>query len=107
MGPKFVVIKKGEHGAMFFSQHETYVLPAYPTPDGGRSHRGRRQFCRRHDGLPGRARRLRPQDPQKALAYGTWWPAFTVEDFSLDRLRNIRETTSTGEWKSIGRMLSF
>ena len=31
LGPKFVVIKKGEHGAMFFSQHETYVLPAYPT----------------------------------------------------------------------------
>ena len=33
MGPRFVVIKKGEHGAMFFSKHETYVLPAYPTPD--------------------------------------------------------------------------
>ena len=32
MGPKFVVIKKGEHGAMFFSEHERYVLPAYPTP---------------------------------------------------------------------------
>ena len=32
MGPSFVVIKKGEHGAMFFSKHETYVLPAYPTP---------------------------------------------------------------------------
>ena len=31
MGPKFVVIKKGEHGAMFFSEHETYVLPAFPT----------------------------------------------------------------------------
>ena len=31
LGPKFVVIKKGEHGAMFFSQHETYVLPAFPT----------------------------------------------------------------------------
>ena len=30
LGPKFVVIKKGEHGAMFFSEHETYVLPAYP-----------------------------------------------------------------------------
>ena len=33
MGPRFVVIKKGEHGAMFFSHHETYVLPAYPTPE--------------------------------------------------------------------------
>ena len=31
MGPKFVVIKKGEHGAMFFGQDEIYVLPAYPT----------------------------------------------------------------------------
>jgi len=33
MGPQFVVIKKGEHGAMFFSKHETYVLPAFPTAD--------------------------------------------------------------------------
>ena len=33
MGPKFVVIKKGEHGAMFFSRDETYVMPAYPTPN--------------------------------------------------------------------------
>jgi sugar/nucleoside kinase (ribokinase family) len=33
MGPSFVVIKKGEHGAMFFSQHETYVLPAYPSAE--------------------------------------------------------------------------
>ena len=32
MGPKFVVIKKGEHGAMFFGPDELYVLPAYPTP---------------------------------------------------------------------------
>lgn len=32
MGPKFVVIKKGEHGAMFFGENETYVMPAFPTP---------------------------------------------------------------------------
>ena len=32
LGPKFVVIKKGEHGAMFFSDRQTFVLPAYPTP---------------------------------------------------------------------------
>ena len=41
LGPRFVVVKKGEHGAMFFSEHETYVLPAFPTCRGGRSHRGR------------------------------------------------------------------
>ena len=32
-GPRFVVIKKGEHGAMFFGEQETYVLPAYPTAE--------------------------------------------------------------------------
>ena len=31
LGPKFVIVKKGEHGAMFFSEHETYVMPAFPT----------------------------------------------------------------------------
>ena len=30
MGPKFVIIKKGEHGAMFFAEYEIYVLPAVP-----------------------------------------------------------------------------
>ncbi|HEX5446593.1 MAG TPA: PfkB family carbohydrate kinase, partial [Pirellulales bacterium] len=33
LGPKLVVIKKGEHGAMFFGPDDTYVLPAYPTPN--------------------------------------------------------------------------
>ena len=42
LGPKFVIVKKGEHGAMFFSEHETYVMPAYPSAERGRSDRGRR-----------------------------------------------------------------
>src|SRR4051794_15564713 len=33
LGPKFVIIKKGEHGAMFLSAEETYVMPAYPVGD--------------------------------------------------------------------------
>src|ERR1700733_721317 len=31
MGPKFVVIKKGEHGRMLVSEKDTFVLPAFPT----------------------------------------------------------------------------
>src|SRR5947209_2209932 len=30
MGPQFVIIKKGEHGAMFLSKGETFVMPAFP-----------------------------------------------------------------------------
>lgn len=31
LGPKFVVIKKGEHGALYISSEELYIVPAYPT----------------------------------------------------------------------------
>ena len=89
MGPKFVVIKKGEHGAMFFSEHETYVMPAFPTekvldPTGaGDSFAG---------GMMGHLAALGRFDPQalkEALAYGTVTASFTVEDFSLDQLEKL------------------
>src|SRR5262249_49145256 len=31
LGPKFVIVKKGEHGAMLFSEDGVFVVPAYPT----------------------------------------------------------------------------
>ena len=108
MGPKFVVIKKGEHGAMFFSEDETYVLPAYPTPRGRRSDRRRRQLCRRHDGLPGRARPLRRRRRSKRrMAYGTVVASFTVEDFSLDRLKQIDRPDIDARLAEYRQMLSF
>src|SRR4051812_24465872 len=33
MGPKFVIIKKGEHGAMFLSRDGAFVMPAFPVAD--------------------------------------------------------------------------
>src|SRR5262249_47301796 len=33
LGPKFVIIKKGEHGAMLLSEDGAFVVPAYPTAD--------------------------------------------------------------------------
>ena len=33
LGPKFVIIKKGEHGAMFLAADEAFVMPAFPLAD--------------------------------------------------------------------------
>ena len=55
-GPQFVVIKKGEHGAMFFSAARDLRPAGLSHRARGRSHRRRRQLRRRHDGLPGRRR---------------------------------------------------
>ena len=107
MGPKFVVIKKGEHGAMFFSEHEMYVMPAFPTPTvldptgAGDSFAG---------GMMGHLAALGRFDSQalkEALAYGVVTASFTVEDFSLDRLAAISRHDLDRRLAEYREMLSF
>jgi cytidine kinase len=107
MGPSFVVLKKGEHGAMFFSQYETYVLPAYPTPTvvdptgAGDSFAGGMMGYLAEQGC------FDPKTLKTALAYGTLTASFTVEDFSLDRLRQITREDLDQRLEEYKKMLSF
>jgi cytidine kinase len=107
MGPKFVVIKKGEHGAMFFSEHETYVMPAFPTekvidPTGaGYSFAG---------GMMGYLAQQGNFDPatlKTAMAYGTLVASFNVEGFGLERMREISREDIEKRMVAYRKMLSF
>ena len=89
MGPKFVVIKKGEHGAMFFSEHETYVLPAYPTPDVVDPTGAGDSFAGGMMGYLAEKDNFEPTTLKEALAYGILVASYNVEDFSLDRMQRI------------------
>jgi cytidine kinase len=107
MGPSFVVLKKGEHGAMFFSQHETYVMPAYPTaqvvdPTGAGD-----SFAGGMMGYLAERGNFDPKTLKTALAYGTLTASFTVEDFSLDRLRQIKREDLERRMEEYRKMLSF
>ena len=90
LGPQFVVIKKGEHGAMFFSAHETYVLPAFPTervvdPTGAGD-----SFAGGMMGYLASQGNFEPKTLKEAMAYGILVASFNVEDFSLGRLHADR-----------------
>jgi cytidine kinase len=107
MGPRFVVIKKGEHGAMFFSQHETYVLPAFPTervidPTGAGD-----SFAGGMMGYLASHGNFEPKTLKEAMAYGILVASYTVEDFSLDRLQNIGRDDLDNRLGQYRRMLSF
>ena len=107
MGPKFVVIKKGEHGAMFFSEHEMYVMPAFPTenvldPTGAGD-----SFAGGMMGYLAALGRFDPQALKEAIAYGTVTASFTVEDFSLDRLEKLDRSMVDQRFKEYRQMLSF
>lgn len=89
MGPKFVVIKKGEHGCLLNHRHGLGVLHAYPAanvvdPTGaGDSFAG---------GMMGHLASTGASDVRslrRALAYGAIVASFTIEAFSLQRLTEI------------------
>ncbi len=89
LGPKFVVVKKGEHGAMFFGENETYVMPAYPTPDVIDPTGAGDSFAGGMMGYLAEQKKFDPLTLKTALAYGTLVASFTVEDFSLERMKKI------------------
>lgn len=107
MGPKFVVIKKGEHGAMFFSEHETYVLPAFPTervvdPTGAGD-----SFAGGMMGYLAQQDDYRPSTLKQAMAYGILVASFNVEAFGLERLRRIERADLDRRLDAYRTMLSF
>jgi len=107
MGPSFVVIKKGEHGAMFFGQHETYVLPAYPTgelvdPTGAGD-----SFAGAMMGYLAEKSNFEPKTLKEAMAYGILVASFTVEDFSLDGLEKTSRRDIDARMEDYRKMLSF
>ncbi len=89
MGPKFVVIKKGEHGCLLNHTDGLGVMHAYPAinvvdPTGAGD-----SFAGAMMGYLAQSERLDLQAIKRALAYGTIAASFTIEAFSLERLRTI------------------
>jgi sugar/nucleoside kinase (ribokinase family) len=107
LGPKFVIVKKGEHGAMFFSEHETYVMPAYPTPDVIDPTGAGDSFAGGMMGYLAEKGNFEPRTLKEALAYGVLTASFTVEDFSLDRLKRIERPDVEKRLVEYRKMLSF
>lgn len=107
MGPRFVVIKKGEHGAMFFSEHETYVMPAYPTEEVNDPTGAGDSFAGGMMGYLAEQADFSPKSLKTAMAYGIVVASYTVEDFSLDRLQAIERADVDRRLAEYRTMLSF
>ncbi len=91
MGPTFVTVKKGEHGAILVHRDGVAVVPAYPAelehvvdPTGAGD-----SFAGGFMGYLASTGKTDFRSIQTALAWGTVIASFTIESFGLDRLREI------------------
>jgi sugar/nucleoside kinase (ribokinase family) len=91
LGPRFVAIKKGEHGCLLLSQDQFFSCGAFPLEDihdptgAGDSFAG---------GFAGYLASLEKEsfefaDLKKAVVYGSLMASFCVESFSLDRIKAL------------------
>ena len=87
LGPRFVIIKKGEHGAMFLSANETFVMPAYPLADVVDPTGAGDSFAGGFMGYLASIGKTDFASMKTAMAYGTVVASFNVEDFSLRRFQ--------------------
>jgi cytidine kinase len=108
MGPKFVVIKKGEHGCMMCSERDTFVLPAVPAdkvvdPTGaGDSFAGGMMGYLATQGGSTSASTIK-----RALAFGTVVASYTIGDFSLGALKAISREDIDDRWHQYKQAMSF
>jgi len=89
MGPKKVIIKKGEHGSIYLDSFHKYILPAFPVdslvdPTGaGDSYAG---------GIAGflsTKHEIGFNEIKEAMIFGTLTASFCVENFGVEGLRNL------------------
>ena len=90
MGPKYVVIKKGEHGALLFSEEGMFYAPALPLaevfdPTGaGDTFAG--GFC----GYLAKTENISFENMKNAIIYGSNLASFCVEKFGTQRMEELK-----------------
>ena len=87
---RFVVVKKGEHGALLFADGQVLAFPSYPCADVVDPTGAGDSFAGGMMGHLAAADDVGLASLKKALAAGTIVASFTLEDFSLDRLQRTR-----------------
>ena len=89
LGPKFILLKRGEHGATVIGKNLHFHLPAFPTekvkdPTGAGD-----SFAGGFMGSLAKAGSVTPANLRQAMAVGTVMASFNVEDFSVKRTRRL------------------
>lgn len=107
MGPEYVVVKKGEHGAVMVSRKETFVIPAYPLLDVRDPTGAGDTFAGGMMGYLAGAGKLTPAVLRRAIAYGTVLASFNVEDFGTRRVARLTRDEVEARLKNFKKILRF
>ncbi len=91
-GPRYVIVKKGEHGAILFTPASVFFAPGYPLEEVFDPTGAGDAFAGGLMGYLARCGRAEDADLRRAVIYGSAMGSFAVEKFSVERFRDLAET---------------
>ena len=89
MGPKYVVIKKGEHGALLFHENDIFFAPALPLEEVFDPTGAGDTFAGGFSGYLAKTGDYSFEGMKNAIIYGSALASFCVEKFGTERLLNL------------------
>jgi sugar/nucleoside kinase (ribokinase family) len=107
LGPKIVVIKKGEHGSLLFSEGWHFAAPAYPLENDVDPTGAGDSFAGGFMGYITTVNEVNEAEIKRALIFGTTTASFCVEDFSINRFNGLTMGKITERFKEIKKITHF
>jgi sugar/nucleoside kinase (ribokinase family) len=106
-GPRIVIIKKGEHGALLFYHNELFIAPAYPLesiydPTGAGD-----SFAGGFIGYLSKTEDHSYENMKRAVIYGSTIASFAVESFSIERIRDLSTFEIKDRFNEFKRLSEF
>ena len=107
MGPKMILIKRGEYGVLQFSDSSIFATPAYPLEEVFDPTGAGDSFAGGLIGQLARSGDLSQGSLRRAIVYGSVVASFTVEDFGVKRLTDTSLAEIEGRYQKFVRLTDF
>ena len=107
MGPKFLVIKKGEHGALLFHQHHVFFAPALPLEEVFDPTGAGDTFAGGFIGYLAKTKDISFENMKTAIIVGSALASFCVEKFGPIRMKEITRQDIDGRIAEFVQLVNF
>ena len=107
MGPKYVVIKKGEHGALLFHDKDVFFAPALPLEEVFDPTGAGDTFAGGFAGYLAQSENISFKNMKNAIIYGSNLASFCVERFGTERMENLTREEAVERLKKFRALTQF
>lgn len=107
MGPKTIVVKKGEHGALMADRESFFSAPAFPCEDVFDPTGAGDSFAGGFMGQLAKTKDVSAANIRRAVIFGTVMASFCVEQFSVDGMASLDQADMEDRFRALKDLSNF